>query len=316
MSASATQNPPTPARPAGPDPAELAQVVSSFNDLVTRLQTTHESLKGEVARLQGELREANRRLRRSQELAALGEMAAGIAHEVRNPLGSIRLYAAVLEEDLADRPALAETARKIGRAVVGLDRIVCDVLDFSREIRIRPEPADARDLLESAVEACIGVMRPAGVEAVIDAPEALEIACDRSLLQRALVNLVRNAAEAIESVRRPGVERVVRLTARSAEIRTAGAGRVPGVSLAIADTGPGLSDEALERMFNPFFTTREAGTGLGLAIVHRIVDAHNGSVQVRNRPEGGALVELLLPAIDTSDTAPGRTPGANAKAGR
>jgi len=287
------------------DPAELAHVVSSFNELVSRLQTTHEGLKGEVARLQGELSEANRRLRRSQELAALGEMAAGIAHEVRNPLGSIRLYASVLEQDLADRPGLAETARKIGRAVVGLDRIVCDVLDFSREMRITPAPCEAAALLESAVEACVGALRPAGVDAVFDAPDDLIVNADRALLHRALVNLVRNAAEAVETVTGPDHERVITLSAAPAELRSAGAGRIPGVALRVADTGPGVSPEALERMFNPFFTTREAGTGLGLAIVHRIVDAHAGSVTVRNRESGGAVVELLLPTEPIANTAPG-----------
>jgi len=285
---------------ASPDSQELHAVISSFNDLVARLQTTHEALKGEVARLQAELHDANRRLRRSQELAALGEMAAGIAHEVRNPLGSIRLYASVLEEDLADRPQLAETARKIARAVVGLDRIVCDVLDFSRRMEARAEPVDARALLTGAVDDCRALLAPAGVEAFVEAPEGLLVRCDRSLLHRALVNVVRNAIEAIEAGGPAGAERFVRLGAGPGATRAADGRRLERVALRVEDTGPGVSPEAVERMFNPFFTTREAGTGLGLAIVHRIVDAHAGSVEVRPRPGGGTIVELLLPAPETS----------------
>jgi signal transduction histidine kinase len=272
---------------------ELAHVVSSFNDLVARLQGTHESLRAEVSRLQGELREANRRLRRSQELAALGEMAAGIAHEIRNPLGSIRLYAGVLEEDLADRPELQETACKIARAVAGLDRIVLDVLDFAREARLRPEPVDACELLRHAADSCRASIESAGAELTLEGESgpALVFHADSSMLHRALVNVVRNAAEAVEG---QALRRIV-LSAAPARLRSGGGEAREAVALRVQDTGPGVPDDVQQRMFNPFFTTRAAGAGLGLAIVHRIVDAHTGSVEVRNAPEGGAVIELILP---------------------
>src|SRR6185295_5586605 len=99
------------------------------------LQSTHESLREQVSRLQAELSEANAQVERSKRLAALGEMAAGIAHEVRNPLGSIRLYARMLEQDLADRPAERSIATKIASAVGGLDGVVGDVLSFARDAK-------------------------------------------------------------------------------------------------------------------------------------------------------------------------------------
>ena len=117
------------------------------HETVTRttgeLQRTHVALQGQVRRLQGELAEANAQLRRSKALAALGEVAAGIAHEVRNPLGSIRLYAQMLAEDVGDRPPALDLCDKIGRAVTGLDAIVRDVLLFAGEIHLHaaPEPA-------------------------------------------------------------------------------------------------------------------------------------------------------------------------------
>src|ERR1051326_2654322 len=137
-------------------PGELAELIGAFNEVTARLQGTHEALRREVARLQGELREANEQLQRSKRLAALGQMAAGIAHEVRNPLGSIRLYARMLEQDLADHPQERQTASKIAAAVHGLDGVVGDVLSFSREIRISAQAAEAGDLLDRALEACSG----------------------------------------------------------------------------------------------------------------------------------------------------------------
>jgi signal transduction histidine kinase len=122
----------------GPAPGELAELLGAFNDVTGRLQRTHERLQREVAGLKRELREANEQLSRSRRLAALGEMAAGIAHEVRNPLSSIRLYARMLEQDLADRPDQRSIAGRIGAAVHGLDAVVGDVLNFARELRVRP----------------------------------------------------------------------------------------------------------------------------------------------------------------------------------
>ena len=117
---------------------DLRQLMLTINETTQRLQQTHESLQLEVSRLQGELAEANAQLLRSRSLAALGEMAAGIAHEIRNPLASIGLYAQMLVEDLADRPETSRLAGKIGGAVDRLDTIVRDVLRFARATSVQP----------------------------------------------------------------------------------------------------------------------------------------------------------------------------------
>src|SRR5262245_49927759 len=111
-------------------PGDLAELLGAFNDVTTRLQSTHDTLRAQVARLEGELRQANEQIERSRRLAALGEMAAGIAHEVRNPLGSIRLHARMLEHDLTERPEQRGLAEKIISEVRGLDAVVGDVLSF------------------------------------------------------------------------------------------------------------------------------------------------------------------------------------------
>ncbi len=276
-------------------PGDLAELLTAFNDVTAKLQSSHDRLHAEVSRLQSELGRANAQLERSRRLAALGEMAAGIAHEIRNPLGSISLYARMLDEDLVDRAPERETARKIGRAVRGLEAIVQDVLAFSRELRVRTEPTDLCELLDEVVEAALPAVAPEGmkVERLDRRKRHAWVDCDPHLMKQALVNVVRNAAEAMREAPAPNRLTIdLRRTSRT-------------VGIVIADTGPGLAPEVLERMFNPFFTTRHSGTGLGLAIVHRIMDAHQGSISVRNNSERGATVELTLPVASRQDESAG-----------
>lgn len=279
-------------------PGDLAGLLASFNEVTSRLERTHEELKAEVTRLNRELGEANSRLERSRRLAALGEMAAGIAHEVRNPLGSIRLYARMLEQDLADRPREAGVAGKIQTAAVDLDRIVRDVLAFSREFRLDRAQCHAGELFDRALEACLhdGVpgWRNVRVVRAYERRGPVALRADAGLLTQALTNLVRNAIEAMAEA--PGRDHRLELDAIPADDEGPG-----WVRLRVTDSGPGVTPDVVARMFNPFFTTRASGTGLGLAIVHRIADAHAGRVAVRNnseaRPGGpGATVELILPA--------------------
>jgi len=277
-------------------PTELAELISAFNDVTSNLSVTHESLRGEVARLEGELREARTQLARAHQLAALGEMAAGIAHEVRNPLGSIRLYASVLSDDLADRPEQQDTARKIASAVSGLDAVVGDVLVFSKQITPRPTNIEPDALIDRAISCCADVIERTGVRVVRRIPREMTLLCDSVLISQALVNVIRNACEAMESA---GVESPeLRIdVARRRTLDAEGVQREMS-SISVIDRGPGVSPEVLARAFNPFFTTRHTGTGLGLAIVHRIVDAHLGRVKMTNNgvPNTGLTIEFLIPA--------------------
>lgn len=309
----AVRQAPAPA-PAPLSAGDLAELLGAFNEVTGKLQATHDTLRGEVGRLEGELRRANEQLERSRRLAALGEMAAGIAHEIRNPLGSIRLHASILEQDLADRPGERGVAGKIIAAVRGLDAVVTDVLAFSKEMRVRPEPVHAQELFSAAladgVSADIrGAERIRVVRADLDRPPVW-VGCDAALLHRALVNLIRNAVEAmaerpaVPEARRAATARrnlIVDVRGASGTDEESGAGDGGLVVLSIRDTGPGVTQGVMERMFNPFFTTRATGTGLGLAIVHRIIDAHGGAVSVRNHEAGGAIVELTLPRASAAE---------------
>lgn len=276
---------------------ELADLVAAFSEVSDRLQQTHEALRAEVARLKDELHSAHEQLRRTRALAALGEMAAGIAHEIRNPLGSIRLYAAALEDDLADRPEQRHTARKIVSSVRGLDRVVNDVLAFARPLEPQVAVIDTREALSRALWAAEARLRAARVETRIDiAVGAESLRADGDLLRQALVNLLRNAADAVEQ--RPGDDAprriVIRVERRRA--RDAAGQWAEMTAIDVRDTGPGLPPSAAQRLFQPFFTTKRDGAGLGLAIVHRIVDAHAGCIRAENAAAPpGARFTLLLP---------------------
>ncbi len=287
-------------------PEDLAELMSVFNDTAARLQETHAVLGAEVSRLQNELSETKGRLRRAQELAALGEMAAGIAHEIRNPLGSIKLYASMLEQDLLDRPEEKATASKIARAVDRLNAVVGDVLTFSRELRPKLTHCSAHRLFEEAADSCASVARTLGItidDAYLESPDRM-IHADNALFHQALVNIIRNALEAAAD----GSHRdrpIVRLSLKDRSLLTDDRRRSRMLAFRIVDSGPGIAPEVRDRIFNPFFTTRDAGTGLGLAIVHRILDAHDGRITIADREDpaldqqdrtlGGAAVDLLIP---------------------
>lgn len=272
---------------------ELKELMRSVTETTQRLQQTHVALRDQVSRLQGELAEANAQLRRSRSLAALGEMAAGIAHEVRNPLGSIQLYIQLLKDDLADRPEQSAICEKVDRAVVGLDAIVRDVLQFARDMTITLTHTTAEHLVERSLQSCDALL--AGVAAVkvkVLATQECPLVADANLITQALSNIIRNAIEAMSLV--PEQDHELRIAFESRRVRCPDGEQHERVIVSIEDSGGGVPAEVLERMFNPFFTTRKTGTGLGLAIVHRIVDAHGGHISVRNIA-GGARFEVCLP---------------------
>ncbi|MFO0828886.1 MAG: ATP-binding protein [Phycisphaerales bacterium] len=278
------------ARSRGIGAEELAELLRAFTDVTERLQTTHSALEGQVSQLKSELAEANEQLRRSRELAALGEMAAGIAHEIRNPLGSIALDVEILREDCAGRADQRVLCDRVLRSVERLDQIVGDVLRFARDLRLNSSETEPAEIVDAALDACEAILRRGGViveRVVCDG----EVSLDRHLFAQALTNLVRNAAEAMLSAQG---ERTLRIEARRVRRALGDGRRAEHLVIRVEDTGPGVPDDMIERIFHPFFTTRAEGTGLGLAIVHRIVDAHGGSITVRNTG-GGARFEIAIP---------------------
>ena len=256
---------------------ELGQIILAYSEVTEKLQESHDELRGKVHELQQELSEKNRELERRNRLAALGEMAAGLAHEIRNPLGGIQLYANLLAQDVADRPDSANTVRKIVSGVKRLEALVSQVLNFSREIRADTEGCDVADIIRESVEVASAKADARGVSVTLHAPASLLKTVDGRLLTQAALNLTLNAIEA---------------GGQNVDVTLSECGE--RMSLVIEDDGPGIPADLLDRIFNPFFTTKDDGTGLGLSIVHRIVEAHGGAISAANRPEGGARFELRI----------------------
>ena len=295
--------------PAGPQILgidDLKDLMQTVTETSKQLQDTHQILQGEVARLQHELAEAGVQLRRSRSLAALGGMAAGIAHEIRNPLGSIQLYVQMLAEDVREEPKQLEICRKINRAVGSLDAIVRDVLLFARDFTINLQPLNTDELLDRALEHCEAIITRSGVTVIRETNEVFDLQADQNLLMQALGNVLRNAVEAMTDSPSEGDDNELRLTVVCRRVRCPDGQRRERIVFGVEDTGPGISEDVVKRMFNPFFTTRATGTGLGLAIVHRIVEAHGGHVAVSAGRSRGTRIELCLQSRPTScDRIPG-----------
>lgn len=266
---------------------DLAAMIGAYNDVAERLKQSHELLAAEVCRLREELNEKNRELERRERLVALGEMAAGLAHEIRNPLGAIGLYASLLVRDLSEETEQHRIAQRITVGVSHLESIISDILSFAGPAE--PDMHRVR-LYEIIEEACAHASPQAqSLEATIDLDEALsdlEVFCDARQVERVLLNLLFNALDAVGRngrvwLRRGAVNRLESL-----------------VCIVVEDDGPGIPAELAHRIFNPFFTTKSNGTGLGLAIAHRIAEGHGGRIVARKSKRGGAEFRLYLPAGD------------------
>jgi signal transduction histidine kinase len=269
-----------------PQEAELASILRAYNEVTERLRQSHDVLAREVCRLREELREKNIELQRRERLADLGEMAAGVAHEIRNPLGGMQLFASLLDRDLEDRPKERNIVHKMLAAIVGLDKIVSDILAFSADTGLALETVHAGKLINAALDHAAPQMELYGTEVVVDESlSSVELSCDGAQIERALANLILNAVDAAGSRGHVWVT------------REAGGDRAR-LGICIADDGPGIAPEVLQRVFNPFYTTKETGTGLGLAIVNRIAESNGGTVSAGARRGGGAAFVLSIPRVE------------------
>ncbi len=236
-----------------------------------------------LAKSNRELREAQASLRRSERLAALGQLTAGLAHELRNPLGTIKASAEMLSKPSAKRrpEVMDEMAGFITSEVDRMNGLVASFLDFARPLQIRPVETDLKSVIDRVVREQSELARARGIELVTKTEDGgLVFAFDGELLRLALSNLVQNAIQASEAGQQ------VELRAESA---------ADEVMISISDKGEGIRREHLESIFNPFFTTKTKGVGLGLALVAKIVDEHGGRIQVLSEPGKGARFEVRLP---------------------
>jgi two-component system NtrC family sensor kinase len=313
---------------------ELQEIRDSVNRLADRLIADQSLLAENVESLERsnrELFEARDQIVRSARLASVGTLAAGIAHEVGNPLGAIMAYVDVAASRAAKAGEDTEILDSIRDEAKRIDRIVRGLLDYARPKEREPEPVPARFVLDRIRELLEsqGTLDRITCSWEIDDTEPF-IVLEAHRLEQVLVNLLLNAVQAVEHLADPRVG--VRLYSEAGELSKLPERREddpPGINymhrrrmtdeggvatvvtaervtvIEVIDNGPGVADEHLERLFDPFFTTKEPGegTGLGLSICARLVDGMGGRIDVGNRPDGGARFVIRLPSADEASFA-------------
>jgi len=253
------------------------------------------------------LRQIRARLAQSEKMAALGQLATTIAHEVRNPLGVMRSSAQELAETIPEANSDGRQASSFILAEIDrLNSVISSLLGFARPPRVELRPVALQSLVEQAVLLAGDEMKHR-IRLVVsvdsDTVDVAPLRADPDLLSQVLLGLLDNAAQAVADGGR------VELSARA---------DAHGVAISVADSGPGVPVALRERIFEPFFTTRARGTGLGLAVAQQIVEAHGGTLAVDESPLGGARFTLLLPRVagETSPTPSGETYGSKAPSDR
>jgi two-component system sensor histidine kinase HydH len=229
-----------------------------------------------------EMRQLKEEVARSQRLASLGSLAAGVAHEIRNPLSSIKGFATYFRERYRDVPEDSGTADIMIQEVDRLNRVITQLLEFARPMTLQRVPVSVAEAAERAVRVIAAQAREKNIAIEIKISADLPaIKADPDRLQQVFLNLYLNALAAME---------------KGGVLTTMAATDPDGtVQVRIADTGTGIPADDLERVFDPYYTTKPSGTGLGLAIVHKIVEAHGGDIRLESEPGKGTVVTFRIP---------------------
>jgi signal transduction histidine kinase len=248
---------------------EVSRVARAFNQMTERLKRTMDRMAG------------------TESLAAVGEFAAGLAHEVRNPLTSVQIDLQLVESELPPGSDLLEAQQKALSEIRRLDSTVRDALRVARSGTIQPRAMDIRGPLEAAALAARPVFEARGAELILELPSHdLMMDGDPGALEQLFLNLMQNAGQALGRGGRAEV------SVRKSE---------PDIVVLMKDDGPGMPESVRERVFEPLFSTRREGTGLGLPIAQRIALAHGGTIRIRSAPGEGTEVEVRLPASPIPD---------------
>ena len=237
-----------------------------------------------------ELKQLEEEAERNDRLRAMGEMAAGIAHEIRNPLGSIELFASILKKDSEGDSEKVKLADHIVSGVKNMDRIISSLLLFAKSPEPSRQQCNINDLLHGILES----------KADVQAPDTIHIQCDycreeplaqgdKELLKQVFLNFIRNAVQAMPT----GGNLILRVEKNKSPDNNTWHRHF--ITTTISDTGVGISSEDRESIFNPFFSTKDKGTGLGLAIAHNIVKAHQGTIDVESQQGTGTTFTVNLP---------------------
>jgi two-component system sensor histidine kinase HydH len=238
-----------------------------------------------VIRDMSAIKKLEKQVRRTERLAAVGRLAAGVAHEIRNPLSSIRGFAYLLGKDHEERSPEREYADVMVREIDRINHVVSDLLNFARPMKLEPEDICLADIIDHVVSLVSADAIAQGIDVHVHSePDCPRLYADPNQLTQAILNLILNAIHALED---GGV----------IEVRSGSPNPREGVTILVEDNGQGITKDLQEKVFEPFFTTRERGTGLGLAMVRKIADNHNGGVHLESPPprkSHGTRFTLLL----------------------
>jgi two-component system, NtrC family, sensor histidine kinase HydH len=266
--------------------------------LVNRFAVDNRKHVKRLEDLSDKLEETNRQLlraeaeaRRAERLAALGQLSAGLAHEIRNPLGVIKGSADLLSRKVAQsEPIIGELAGYISSEVNRLNALVVRFLDFARPSKLEMRPEKISEIVDRAAAAAVASIPDSGVN--IDrhyAENVPLVSMDAQLCEQVFVNLITNAIQSIQA-QDQALERTVCLAIQQ-EVSQG----QPGVGVIVEDTGPGVPPELREQIFNPFFTSKKEGVGLGLSIVVKIIDDHRGTIRLEDNIPRGARFHVFFP---------------------
>lgn len=258
----------------------IGAILGVLADRERRQRQELEATTQQLSRTYRELQDNLEHLKRAERLSAVGQLAAGLAHEIRNPLASIEGAADLLTPGAADDAMRAEFVEIIKKECRRLGRLLTEMLSFARP---RPPQFESTDV-ESIIDSVLTLVRASGHKQIefrreVQAPlPAVE--CDAEQIKQVLLNLTMNAAQAMENV---------------GEVAIAAARRNENVVIEVKDQGPGISEENMDKIFSPFFTTKKSGTGLGLTVAQQIVMRHGGVLMVHPNQPRGAVFSILLP---------------------
>lgn len=262
---------------------------------VVPLDVTLSSLKGEDGTVWGtiilcrdltEVQSLKREVETSRRLASLGRLAAGVAHEIRNPLSSIKGFATYFKERYRDNPDDQRTSEIMIQEVDRLNRVITQLLEFARPPVIQKKRASLQSLIQHSLKMIERQASAKEIQVLFHLPsDVKEVDLDPDGINQVLLNLYLNAVEAMNQ----GGTLSVSLSTDEGAHR---------IKIMVSDTGAGIEKEDLEHIFDPYFTTKQTGTGLGLAIVHKIVEAHGGEVRAESEIGRGTTVSVLLPATE------------------
>lgn len=264
---------------AGPTtPAALMRAFQQFSETSSRLETRYAALLEETEALRKSLREKDIEIERRQRLSVLGQTAAALAHEVRNPLGALSLFLSMLRRDVEDRPQVVALADEMGRCISNLNGVVTNILHFAKDRAIKKTPINLHSIIQDVASHIRAQMPKGGIDVQLNGSPF--IGGDEHALRQVFYNLITNSAQAVGYSGR-------------IEISCCSGATDDEVLVRISDDGAGIPPEVIDQIFEPFVSGRAGGTGLGLSIVSQIVDLHSGTIKAWN--DDGAVFELKLP---------------------